>query len=259
MIHYLETNQRKLAYWLSQEQSNASRGTVLFIHGSGGDHSNWAYQLQSLRSKFLLAALDLPGHGRSEGPGESDVDHYINWVHAFLVAGNIRRPVLVGHSLGAAIALGFAEQHPDALSGLVAVGGGLTLPVNPLILEGLKKDPAPILEMAAHLSLAKTNRERLGPILKKSLTQVNPDLLHDDFLACSRFDRTTQAWRITTPTLVICGSGDKMTPPALSEHIHERIAGSRLSLIADAGHFVMMEQPETFNDTLTVFLSSLGI
>jgi pimeloyl-ACP methyl ester carboxylesterase len=166
-------------------------------------------------------------------------------------------PVLIGHSLGAAICLSFVLRYGTAASAVVTVGGGVKMPVNPMILEGLKQDPAAVIGLAAKFSVAKQNRERFSGLLMESLSLVDPVIIHGDFSACSGLDITEAVAGIRIPTLVICGAEDKMTPPSLSRFIGDRIPGARFALIGGAGHFVMMENPEVFNDTLTDFVSSL--
>jgi len=109
-----------------------------------------------LKNDFNIVSLNLPGHGRSEGPGEQDVAIYVEWVEKILEKLTIRKPVLIGHSLGAAICLVFALQYGDRLSGIVPVGGGATMPVNQAILDGLKVDPVPVIAMVAKFSFAKS-------------------------------------------------------------------------------------------------------
>jgi pimeloyl-ACP methyl ester carboxylesterase len=132
------------------------------------------------------------------------------------------------------------------------------MPVNPLILEGLRKDPGAIIALAGKLSVAKPNRERLSGLLAESLSQVDPEILHGDFSACDGLDIAEAIAGIRIPALVICGADDKMTPPSLSRCIRDGIPGARLALIEEAGHFVMLENPAAFNTTLADFVNSLA-
>jgi pimeloyl-ACP methyl ester carboxylesterase len=165
-------------------------------------------------------------------------------------------PVIVGHSLGAAIALTFAIKYGELIKGIVVFGGGVKMPVNPLILEGIKKDPAAVLAMTAKIAVAKKNRERLAKILAQR--KPNPDVLYGDFLACDRLYIAEAIKKIKLPTLIICGLEDKMTPPVNSESLRDSIPGAQLALIAEAGHMVMMEDPEAFNKVLKTFVDSLA-
>jgi pimeloyl-ACP methyl ester carboxylesterase len=182
---------------------------------------------------------------------------YIEWVRQILEALAIEKPVLIGHSLGAAISLSYALAYGEKLAGIVPVGGGATMPVNQAILEGLKTDPAAVIAMAAKFSLAKSNRDRWSDILMKSMSSVNPDVLYGDFLSCHKLDVTDAVSRIRVPVLVICGDEDKMTPPAMSRYLAENIPGAQLAMIKNAGHFSMLENVEEFNRALKTFVESL--
>ena len=257
MIHLQEIDGRRIVCWVNNGSFLPDRQTLVFIHGSGGDHTSWIQQYTPLKNGFNIAALDLPGHGRSEGPGEHEVTAYVEWVKKILDGLGIVNPVLIGHSLGAAICLSFVIRYATAAAAVVPVGGGVKMSVNPLFLEGLKQDPTATLEMAAKYAVAKQNRERYSGLIMKSLSLVDPGIIHGDFSACDCLDITEAVAGIRIPTLVICGAEDKMTPPSLSQFIGDRIPGARLTLIEGAGHFVMMENPEAFNETLTAFVNSL--
>jgi pimeloyl-ACP methyl ester carboxylesterase len=257
MINLQEIDGRKIACWVNNGSFLPDRKTLVFIHGSGGDHTNWIRQYTSMKNTFNIAVLDLPGHGRSEGPGEQNVAAYVEWVKKIIDGLGIFNPLLIGHSLGAAIALGFIIRYDGSAAAVVPVGGGVKMPVNPLILEGLKQDPASIVGMAAKFSVAKQNREKFLGLIAGSLLRINPEILHGDFSACNDLDITEAVAGIRVPALVVCGAEDKMTPPSLSQFIRDRIPGARLALIEGAGHFVMMENPEAFNATLTDFVNSL--
>lgn len=257
MINLQEIDGRRIACWVNHGSFLPDRKTLVFIHGSGGDHTNWIRQYTLLKNAFNIAALDLPGHGRSEGPGEQDVAAYVEWLKKILDGLKIVKPVLIGHSLGAAIALSFVIRYGTAAAALVPVAGGVKMPVNPVILEGFLKDPASVIGMAAKFSIAKQNREKFSRLIADSLSRVNPEIIHGDFSACNSLDITEAVAGIRIPALVICGVEDKMTPPPLSQFISDRIPGARLTLIEGAGHFVMMENPEAFNAALTDFVSGL--
>jgi pimeloyl-ACP methyl ester carboxylesterase len=258
MIHVQEIDGRKLVCWCNNGSFLPDRKTLVFIHGSGGNHTDWILQYTPLKDLFNIAALDLPGHGQSDGPGEQDVSAYVAWVKKILEGLEIAKPVLIGHSLGAAICLSFVIRYGrHAAAAVVPVGGGVRMTVNPVILEGLRKDPAAILGLAAKFSIAKENRERLSGFISDNLARVNPEILHGDFTACDKLDIMDAVAGIRVPSLVVCGAEDKMTPPALSRFLGENIPEARLALIPGAGHFVMLENPEAFNATVTDFVNSL--
>jgi pimeloyl-ACP methyl ester carboxylesterase len=255
MIQYQDVEGTKIAYWTRPFQS--SLRNLVFIHGSGADHTSWIHQYTQFKGEFNIVAVDLPGHGRSGGKGEKDINVYTEWVRKFLDVIGMKKPVLIGHSLGAAICLTFAIKYGADLSAIVPVGGGAKMPVNPLVFEGLKKDPTAVIALAAKFSLAKKHREQYSKLLVERLSNVSPKLLHGDFYACDHFDLATKLSSLKLPTLIICGEEDKMTPRALSEYLRDNVSGAQANFIEDAGHYVMMENIEAFNTVLKKFLLSL--
>ena len=97
MISIQEINGLKMAYWVNQTDFDATKKILVFVHGSGGDHTLWIHQYTRLKNDFNIVSLNLPGHGRSEGPGEQDVATYVEWVEKILEKLAIRKPVLIGH------------------------------------------------------------------------------------------------------------------------------------------------------------------
>ena len=152
------------------------RKGIVFVHGSGGNHTLWDDQCKALQGEFNVAALNLPGHGLSGGAGERDVMRYVQWVKKAIGALGLRGPVLVGHSLGAAISLNFAIHEGYLLSAIVPVGGGLTMPVNPEILEKIHGDLPSVISMVVKFAISKPNREAVGPYLQEGLEQADPDV-----------------------------------------------------------------------------------
>ncbi len=258
MLKYFNVESSKIACWVNSSNFGVHEQSLIFIHGSGGDHSLWSLQYAKLHKQFNIVAIDLPGHGRSKGSGESDVENYCLWVNKLLDILHLKNPILVGHSLGAAITLQFALSYPQKIEGVVLVGGGMKMPVNPSLLEFLKTNPAEVIDLMAKFSLAKENRPQFFEPLKKSLSQANTDVLYDDLSACNKLDLTHEIGKIAVPALVICGAEDKMTPPDFSRQITESISGAKLCLIEGAGHMVMLERPKEFNETLNKFTLSLS-
>ena len=86
--------------------------------------------------------------------------------------------------------------------------------------------------------------------------QCSPEVLYGDYLACDRFDMMNEVEKIDLPTLILCGQEDGMTPVKYSQFFLQRIKGSRLEILPDAGHMLMMEAAETFNEKIGAFVSN---
>jgi pimeloyl-ACP methyl ester carboxylesterase len=248
---------REIGCWINPDKFGNYEKSLIFIHGSGSDHTGWVQQYSQLHKQFNIVAVDLPGHGASTGSGENTVENYCLWIKKILDNLKPPKPILIGHSLGAAITLRFALNYPQDIVGIVPVGGGIKMPVNPDLLAGLKTNPALAIELISKFSLAKENRPKLFEPLKNSLAKANLDVLYGDLSACAKLDLREDINKINLPTLVICGEQDKMTPADLSRQIASAITGAQLRLIAGAGHMVMLEKPEDFNAAISKFASSL--
>jgi len=257
MIEHFQVNSIKIACWIKERDFGTNKQSLFFIHGSGGDHSLWSFQYARLNKKINIVAVDLPGHGSSEGSGESDINVYSLLVKRLFDVLQLKNVIIVGHSLGAAIALTFAAEFGSMIKGVAVVGGGLRMPVNPAIFELLKKEPETAFELMCKFSLAKENRINLTEPLKKSLSGVKTEVLYGDLVACDKMDLTEKVKKINLPSLVICGEEDKMAPPQLSRDIAANIIGAKTSFIKGAGHMVMMERPEEFNEALIAFAQSI--
>jgi pimeloyl-ACP methyl ester carboxylesterase len=257
MIREVVIDGTAIACWVNDGGFVAGRRSIVFVPGSGGNHTLWENQYEALQGEFNVASVNLPGHGLSGGAGERDVMRYVEWVKKTIGALGLRGPVLAGHSLGAAISMNFAIREGYLLSAIVTVGGGVKMPVNPMILEKIHSDLPSVISMVVKFAISKANRDAVGPYLQEGLEKVSPDVFYGDLYACDRMDIEAQVGSIAIPTLVVCGDDDKMTPPDMSRFVADAVPGAKLALIEGAGHYVMREKPDEFNSVLSAFVRYL--
>ncbi|MGC8838661.1 MAG: alpha/beta fold hydrolase [Anaerolineae bacterium] len=234
-------------------RAEGARAEVVLIHGAGGSHVHWPAALRRLPGATVYA-LDLPGHGRSEGEGRQSLGAYRDAVRAFLEAAALERAVLVGHSMGGAIALEVALRYPRRLAGLVLVGSGARLRVAPALLQALREDYPRAVENLVQWLFAEGAPEQTRRAARRQLLEANPRVVYGDFLACDAFDVMAELPQVETPTLVVCGTEDRMTPLKYSEYLAAHIPGARLEVIPGGGHMVMLEQPEPVARAVSAFL-----
>jgi pimeloyl-ACP methyl ester carboxylesterase len=230
---------------------------ILLVHGAGGSSMHWPGELRRLPD-YTVFALDLPGHGGSPGRGRSDIGEYAEIVRSFVGALSLPPLVLVGHSMGGAIALEFSLHYAHHLAGLVLVGTGAQLRIAPQVLAGIREHSRGTIELLANWACGEQIDPNVARLYARRLREVDPDVLHGDYAACNAFDRTTDVGRITVRTLVICGDADRMTPVKYSQHLAGEIPDARLVIVPGAGHMVMLEHPAQVAAAVAQFLGELS-
>ncbi|MFH0821901.1 MAG: alpha/beta hydrolase [Pseudomonadota bacterium] len=246
---------RVLSYDVNPRSYHETAPAVLFIHGSGRDFEDWQGQLSGLSKTVTAVAVDLPGHGGSAPPGESSVDAYGRWIADFIEALRLRKVVVVGSSLGSAIALWLGINPRPWLAGIGIVGGGARLRVHPDFLEGLKVDHA---KAAAGLTDFALSRKTVGSLraeVQEKFLKCPAEITYGDLGACDRFDVMDKLGNITVPAWLCVGEDDRLTPVKYSAFLKDRIADSHMDVVPDAGHMVFLEQVERFNGLLAQFLA----
>ncbi len=257
-MSYVEFEGRRIAYEVQPESFDANDLAVVFIHGSGGDRNDWRFQLDGLSDTCTVIALELPGHGLSDQPGESDVSKYALRVEGFIEKLGLTKVVVVGCSLGSAITQTMALNPKPWLKAIGLVGAGARLRVMPSLLEALLSMPDKALDNLADYCLSDSASDQLRTAMKLKYTSSDPLLIHGDLSACDKFDVMKQLSLIKLPTIIIVGAQDKLTPVKYSKFLNESIGASTMTVIDNAGHLVMLEQPEHFNMQIRRFLGQIS-
>jgi pimeloyl-ACP methyl ester carboxylesterase len=237
-------------------QAGQGQPALLFVHGAGGDHTIWGEQLRELAPNFSVAALDLNGHGRSPAREGEGFQTYTEDVLAVLEA--LAMPtVVVGHSMGGAIALMVALQRPKNLVGLGLVGTGAKLRVHPQILELCQTDFERAIDFIVQWAFAEQSPPELRERACAQMRRNGAQALLRDFSSCNTFDVMARLSEIALPTLILCGRDDKLTPVKYSEYLQQNIPTAQLKIIEGAGHMVMLEQPKAVTQALREFCARL--
>jgi pimeloyl-ACP methyl ester carboxylesterase len=245
---------RQISYWTGRKGILEGRETILFIHGAGGGQYTWSYQKGFFEKEFNPVIIELPGHGESEGEGEKEIGRYAEHVHAFAKALGLQKVFLVGHSMGGAIVQTFSLIHPEMIKGIVLVGTGAKLKVLPIILNGIKANFEETIQKITQFSHSPKTPLMFIERGIADMMRCRPEVLYGDFLACDQFDIMKELGKINLPTLILCGEDDQLTPVKYSEFLQHGIEGSKLQVLPSAGHMVMMESPQLFNDKIREFI-----
>ena len=245
-------------FYFSHGAENASRPPLVFMHGAGGTHLHWPPQVRRMAGQRVFA-LDLPGHGKSGGTGSQAIADYAKAAADFLDAARLNAAVFIGHSMGGAIALMLALDYPTRVLGIGLVGSGARLRVDPQILESAANESLfpHAVKLITDAEFSASVNPRLKELAARQMAEIRPSVIHGDFLACNEFDVMSRLGEISKPTLILCGAEDILTPVKYSDYLHSQVANSRLAIIPDAGHMVMLEAPQTVADEIGAFADSI--
>ena len=251
-----EIDGTRLFFQLSQNDLTGRKPPLVLIHGAGGTHQHWPAALRRLPD-WTVYALDLSGHGKSDGPGCDTVAAYREAVFEFCESLGLQRVVLAGHSMGGAIVQDFALHYGGRLAGMVLVGAGAKLRVAQTILDGLPVDFEATARLITDWCHGSSAPEQLKRNFLQRLLEESSEVLLSDYSACNSFDLRADLPSIQTPTLAICGTADIMTPPKFSEYLVQNLPDTRLHLVPNAGHMVTLEAPDEVTSLVEMFLHSL--
>lgn len=217
--------------------------TLVLVHGAGGSRLHWAAELRRMDGATVYT-VDLPGHGRSAKGGCCAVSGYAEAVVSVLDAAQMDRAVIVGHSMGGAIAQTLALEVPERVEALVLIATGARLRVSPAILECIEDDLENAVELITDYAWSTEADPSLTGLGRDALRATGSEVLLRDFTACDKFDVMGRLADIEAPTLVINGTEDELTPMKYAHFLAEQIRRARLVTVEGAGHMVMLERPE---------------
>jgi pimeloyl-ACP methyl ester carboxylesterase len=251
--------------YTAAHELDATKRTIVFVHGAGLDHSWWGLQSRyfGYHGRNVLA-LDLPAHGRSGGAPLATIGDMADWVKKVLDEKKISSAAIVGHSMGSLIALEFAARYPAHAEKIALIAVAYPMKVSDAFLDAAKRNDQAAYDMetiwghAAQVPLAGNPNPGMwmyGDTLAR-LARLAPGVLHTDLSACNAYaGGMDAAAKVKCPALFILGARDMMTPPRAAQDLSRAIAGSKTVTIAPSGHSLMAEAPDATLDALIAFLA----
>jgi pimeloyl-ACP methyl ester carboxylesterase len=245
-------------YYYAARTNNGEMPPLVLIHGAGGTHLHWPPQVRRLPVARVYA-LDLPGHGKSEGRGYQTIEDYCQSILRWMQSLNLAQAIFSGHSMGGAISHWMEVHHPEHVIALGLVGTGARLRVAPAILENTAAPttfPAAV-DTVIQWAFSPHTDPHLVDLAAKQMGKTRPAVMHGDFLACNEFDVMPDLSKIRVPALVIVGQDDKLTPVRYAQHLAAQLPRAELKIIPEAGHMVMLEQPRAVASALAEFVEHI--
>jgi len=263
-MNFEVAGKRVFAYTAAHELDPA-KPSVVFVHGAGLDHS-----LFGLQSRYFgyhgrnVLALDLPGHGRSEGPPLATIEEMADWLCAVLKKTEIPKAAIVGHSMGSLVAIEFAARYPAQAERIAFCAVAFPMKVSEPYLEAARANDYSAFDMhtvwghAAQVSFARNPNPGMwmyGDMLAR-LERLAPGVLHAGLKACNDYAAGLEsAAKVKCPVLFILGRRDVMTPPRATQVLRDKFSDGRTVEIPVSGHSLMVEAPDEVLDALIGFIS----
>jgi len=241
--------------------------TALFMHGIGGNRTNWRETLEALAPDFHAVAWDARGYGRSDDyDGPLEFGDFSRDLERLMDHLGVARAHVCGLSMGGRIALDFYARSPGRVATLVLCdtfagfdasftpekrAEFVRLRKEPLV-QG--KSPSDIAPQLAKMLVSRKSAAAAYERLVASMSALHKESYIKAIEATTHYDKVAVLRDIRVPVLLVYGADDRLTPPRLGHDMAAQIAGARMVVIEDAGHLPNIEKPEPFNAAVRAFL-----
>ncbi len=239
---------------------------VVFVHGALHDHSAWTLLARwfAHHGRSVLA-VDLPGHGQSDGAPPASVEAAADWLVALLRAAGVKQAALVGHSMGSLIALEAAARAPELVTQLAMIGTAYPMKVSEALLNTAREQPLKAIDMVNAFSISSTatkpgypgpgmwlhgsNRALMRRTQAAAERRLGLNLFAHDFAVCDRYANGLQAAaQVRCPVSFMLGTADQMTSPKTTREIAAALKAKVVAL--KSGHSLMAEAPDALLEAL---------
>jgi len=255
---------KTVAYSNGSGHPAADAPMIVFLHGAGMDHSVWVMPARYFaRHGYQVMAVDLPGHGQSDGPALDSIDAMADWTKKLIqhTGSGESKTIVAGHSMGSLICISLAARYPEMIEKMLLLGTSAPMPVSVVLLNAAKDNDHAAIDMANTWSHGQ--RSMLGAsdnpgtsnlyMGERLLERVAEDVYFRDFSACNGFAIENYPV-IETPVLIITGDEDKMTPPKAGMAVAQRLHNSEVTHLRGCGHSMLIEQPNQTLDAMAEFI-----
>lgn len=267
---HIQIQHKEVYAYTGGKAFNPNLPTIVLIHGAQNDHSVWAMQSRYLAHHgFSVLAVDLPGHGRSEGPALHSVELMAKWILEVIELAGVQQAFLAGHSMGSLIALEAASMAPERIQKLALLGTAFPMKVSDALLFASQNHEQSAIDMVNIFSHSSNAHKPSCPgpgfsvmnssmRLMQRISAINPEqVFFNDFSACNDYKNgENAAQNVRCPTMFLLARQDMMTPVKASASLSNAINDKRIHIIEQCGHSMMTEQADAVLDVLYGFFKT---
>jgi pimeloyl-ACP methyl ester carboxylesterase len=256
----LKINGHEVYVATGNREPDPIKETVLFIHGTGQDHTIWVLPTRYFsRHDRNVLAVDLPGHGRTGGKALESIEAIADWAIQLLDAAGLTTAAVVGHSLGALVAIATAARHQQRVRAIALLGITVPMPVSEILLDNAKKDKHEAIEMLNFWGYSKSaqlggnatpGNWMLGGGMRL-MEKAGPGVIHTDLNACNEYiEGIEHASNVRCPALLILGERDLLTPVRSALKVAAALPHAEKVVLEGSGHALLAEKPDHVLDQL---------
>ena len=231
---------------------------IVFLHGVGSDKSVWRPQLEHFKAERRAVAFDYPGYGDSDSAPEGTTrDDYATIILAAMTELGIGRAHVCGLSLGGVVAIAMNHAWPKRIVSLILADTFADHPSGQDIYDrsiAASSDLRALAESRVDVLLAQPADPAVRSEVVETMAAIEPEAYRIGARAVWLANQRDRAAAIRVPTLVLCGTEDRVTPPALSTALTKMIPGAHYQAIERAGHICNLERPVEFNTYVGAFV-----
>ena len=227
---------------------------LIFVHGSGLSHITWVLQTRYFAFHgYSVLAIDLPGHGDSDGPPLKSIEDMADWVSDVISSVGYNEASLIGHSQGCLVLLECASRYPEKIKSLSLMGGAGAIPMNPELLSLAEDGNPKAVELMMDWAHGPGGHFGGHPVLGLHLINLGATIVKNgsvkvlgvDFRACDNYKNGFEAAKnVKCPTLNILGDKDKMCPLKEGKRLADAIDNSEVEIIKNCGHMILLEEAD---------------
>jgi len=235
-----------------------SKESIILLHGSGQSHIVWSLTAQYLSDQnYNVFALDFPGHGNSEGESLKSIEDMADWLNKVIANIGIDKVILIGHSQGCLVALEYANKYTNRIKKIVFVAGSYEIPVNKSLIDLAHSGNMESINLMMKWGYGNSKRFIGGNPLQKILNSSREviEVLSVDLKACNNYKKGLEAVKkINYPAFFIFGESDKMIKLEKGLKFSGLIPGSKIHVIKDCGHMIILEKAFEMREKIVEFL-----